>query len=88
MSAPGISVEGIHVLNDSGPQRVQVDIPQQFQQIGIPVADDGFIAILKQVADPVVAQVKGNGITSQQAAHKMGKCGGSRLNQKMEMGVQ
>ncbi|MEZ4600494.1 MAG: hypothetical protein R2940_11965 [Syntrophotaleaceae bacterium] len=88
MAAPGIILEGIQVFNDSGTQRIQVDIPHQFQQVGIAVADNGFVTILEQVADTIVAQVENYGVTGKQTAHEMRKLGDMGLYQQMEMGIQ
>jgi len=39
-----------------------MDIADQFKEMAVFIADDGFITVLKQVARPLMPQVKGYGI--------------------------
>jgi len=48
-----------------------MDIPDQFQKVWIFLADDGFIAVLKEVPTALVALVEGNGIARHEAAHDL-----------------
>jgi len=47
-----------------------MDIPNQFFEVGILLTNDGFVAILKELAFTVVPPVKGNGISGEQPSHQ------------------
>ncbi len=46
-----------------------MDVTDQFQQVSIFLAQNGFVAVLEQVAVPPVSQVKGNRIAGQKPEH-------------------
>jgi hypothetical protein len=57
VAAPGITVQFRDSRNESGPDRVQMDITNQCQKIIVFVAEDGFIAVLEQMARAAVPPV-------------------------------
>ncbi len=65
MSAPPVVVQSIEVANSSGAQRIKVNIPDQFQQIGLLVTDNGFVAVLKQVAAATMTEIESGGMSGQ-----------------------
>jgi hypothetical protein len=73
VAAVRIPVKFRHFLNQAGPDRVEMDIPHQFQEVGILFGDDALIAILKEVPFAGVAAVMPNSVSSQQAAHDGGQ---------------
>jgi hypothetical protein len=50
-----------------------MDIAHQFEKIALLFTYDGFVAVLKQVTLPAVAQVVGDGVSGEQAAHESGQ---------------
>ena len=58
--------------------RVKVNIPDKFLQIGIFLADNGFVTILKQLAVALVAAIKTDGIASKKPSHYRSKGDKSR----------
>jgi hypothetical protein len=70
MPRPGIAVQSIHITNCPGPQRIEVDIPDQFQKIRFFLAYDGFVTVLKEMPNPAMPQVKGYSIPGQQPPHE------------------
>ena len=46
-----------------------MNIPDQLQKIGVFLAQDGFIAILKKVSGPSVSSVEITGVSGQQSTH-------------------
>ena len=50
-----------------------MDIPDQFLEIDILLADDGFIAVLKKLAVAFVPLIEADGIAGQQSSHKGGE---------------
>ena len=59
-----------------------MDVAYQFEQIGIPLAQDGFIPVLKQMP---MAAVKGLGIARQQTTHGCGDGHGAGFEQQVKM---
>lgn len=81
----GIRIQIRQILDHFGPQRVQVNGAHQFQLIGVFLALDGFVAILKQVAAAVMSSIKADHITGQQPAHQGGQ--GNIAGSEKEKGV-
>lgn len=46
-----------------------MDIADKFQEIGIFLADDGFVAVLKKVATTFMFFVEGNRVSGHETAH-------------------
>jgi len=40
-----------------------MNITNQFQEINLFLAENGFVAILKKLAVPLISVIKGNGVT-------------------------
>jgi hypothetical protein len=47
VSAIGVSVQFFEILNNTGTNRVQMNIPDKFFKIDIFLANNGFVTILK-----------------------------------------
>jgi hypothetical protein len=62
-----------------------VNIARQFQQVGIILADDRFISILKEMAMPSVSQVEVDHITGKEFAHTLGNRLATGTNQQMKV---
>ena len=73
MPGPCIAVEGGEIGNQSGPQRIEVDIANQFEEVGIFLADDGFVAVLKEMPGTVVTAIEIDGIACEKSAHEGGE---------------
>lgn len=65
-----------------------MDVPNQLQQIGVLVADDGFVTILEKMAGALVAQVEDHGVAGQQSPHDLGEGALIRPQQQMEVVVE
>jgi len=50
-----------------------VDVAHQLQQIGILLAEDGFVSVLKEGAVAAMASIVGEGITGEEPPHEGGK---------------
>jgi hypothetical protein len=59
----GIPPQSFHILYDSSPERIQVNVSHQLQQIGIFLAQDGFITILEEMPMPPITMIEKNGIS-------------------------
>ena len=62
-----------------------MDITDQFQQVGILLAQDRFVTILEQDPMPTVSSVVGHGVTGQEPAHHVCHGNHSRPDQKVDM---
>lgn len=69
VTAPGILVQLIERFDDMCAYRVEMDIPDQGEQVVFFVAKDGLVAVLEQVASSLVAAVEILGIPGQELAH-------------------
>jgi hypothetical protein len=71
MATPGIPVEVREIGNEPGPQGVKVEIAHQFPEVGVLFHHDGFVPVLEEVADTLVAPIVGEGIAGEEAAHEL-----------------
>jgi hypothetical protein len=49
MAAPRIVIEFTYIIRHTGPYWIEVDITDQFQEVGFFFAHDGFIPVLEKV---------------------------------------
>jgi len=68
-------LEFFHPRHNSGTDGVEVNIAYEFLQVGVFLADDGFVSILKKLATALIAAVKADGVTRKQSSHERGKVG-------------
>jgi hypothetical protein len=57
------------IVNDPGPQRVEVDIGHQLPEISVFFAEDRFVAVLKKMPVAAVPAVEAHRIAGQKPAH-------------------
>ena len=69
VAGPGVFVQFFEILRQFSTQRVEMDIADKFQEIGIFLADDGFVAVLKKVATTFMLFVEGNRVSGHETAH-------------------
>lgn len=85
MAAPWVAIQLSQVLHETGTQGIEVDVADQFQKIRLLFTDDGLIAVLKEMPDTAMAEVKGNGMTGEEAAHESGKLCPIGAEQEMQV---
>jgi hypothetical protein len=85
VAGPGVAVESAERGNDLRPDRVQVEVADEFQQVGLFLHHDGFIAVLESMPDPLVAAVEGPSVPRQKGAHAAGQ--GPRPGADQQMGM-
>ena len=83
MSTVWITVQFAHMGDNLGPQRVQMDVADEFLQIEIFLAQYGFEAVLKQGAVATVPVIEMDHISRQQPSHEGGKSRVPRSQKKM-----
>jgi hypothetical protein len=58
MTAPRIAIQFVHPSYQTSPERIKVDISDQFQKIKIALTNDGFVPVLKKVTASAVTKIK------------------------------
>jgi hypothetical protein len=85
MTTEWVMIQFFNIPHNPCPKRVQVNVSHQFQKIVVFLTQYGFVAILEKMAMPVMALIKGDGISSQQASHHSGNGNLPGLYQQMKM---
>jgi hypothetical protein len=85
MPAIRIAVQSGQMRNPSRPERVQMDIPNQFLKIGLFLAYNGFIPILWQMPMALVPPIETDHIPGQQSPYQSGKGNFARPRKKVSM---
>jgi hypothetical protein len=73
MTGPRVSIQVTQLFYHIRTQRIQVNVTHQLQQVGIRVAEYGFVAVLKYVTTAAMMAVVVTGVTSQQRRHQFGQ---------------
>jgi len=66
-------IESPEVINHIGSERIQVNIAHKFFKVGVFLADNGFIPVLKKLPMTPVTVVKADRISGQKSAHQYSK---------------
>jgi hypothetical protein len=70
VARPGVAVQGPQIGDDLGAERVEVEIPDQFQEVGLRLHHDGLVPVLEEVADAFVAPIEGPRVPGEQRPHE------------------
>ena len=62
----------LHVPEGTLCNRVKMNIPYKPLKIGILIANDGFISVLKKVTMTLVTDIIGYGVACEKASHELG----------------
>jgi hypothetical protein len=73
MPAVSVTVQMSYIGNNACAQRVEMDIPDQFQQVGIFLADNGLESVLKKGAMTKVSAIEADDVSGQQPVHEFRK---------------
>lgn len=71
--------------DDAGAEGIEVDVADELQEIGFLLAEDGLVAVLEQVAGPLMASVVPDRIGRQKAPHHLCKRVPSRPEEQMKV---
>jgi hypothetical protein len=85
MAGPGIPVQGAEIRNYCRPEGVEVEVPDQFEEIRLILHHDGFVAILEEVARAPMAAIEASGVAGQESSHTPRERAAPATNE--EMGV-
>ena len=73
MAGVSIRIEGSEIFNHVRAERIEMNIPDQFEQVWFFLAEDRFVAVLKKVVEPLVTLVERDGIAGEQPSHGPGQ---------------
>ncbi|BDV42290.1 hypothetical protein GURASL_12130 [Geotalea uraniireducens] len=73
MAGPVIRVKRVEAGNDVSSQRIEMNVPNELQKVGIFLADDRLVPILEEMPASIVSEVEDDGVTGQQPTHKRRK---------------
>jgi hypothetical protein len=85
MPTPWVLIQLGNRFYQTHPQWIQMNITDQFKQVGVFLADDRFVAILKEMPRSFVLEVEDNRVTGQKTPHEYGKLCRPWAEQQMEM---
>ena len=85
VARPGISIQGTNILEHAGPDRIEVNVSGQLQQIRVLLTNDRFVSILKQMPVAPVPQVEIDDISGEKAPHALGQGLAARSHQEVKM---
>lgn len=85
MTGEPIRLQRRHIVNDPGPQRIEVDIGHQLPEIRILFAENRLVAVLKKVTVAAVPAVEAYRVASQKPAHDRGDRTASGVQKQMGM---
>jgi hypothetical protein len=85
MARPGVPLQASESWNDLGPKRVEVEVADQFEQVGLLVHRDGLVPVLAQMPHPLMAAIEGPRVAGEERAHTVGEGPGARPDEEMEM---
>lgn len=85
MTTPGITIQLGQVFDQSGSEWIEMNVADQFKQVSILFADDGFVTVLEYMAATVMAVVETDGVAGQQASHQAGEFDSLRDQQQVKV---
>ena len=85
MPGPGIVAQPAEIRDHLCPKGIQVNVADQLQEVGLCLHYDGLVAVLEQVAHPLMAAIERPGVSGEEGAHAARERPTPRPDQ--EMGV-
>jgi hypothetical protein len=55
-------IKGGHIRNKPGPQGVEMNVPDELEEVAVFLANDRFVTILKKMADALVTTIEADSI--------------------------
>ena len=69
MPGPWIPIERWKIAHDAGPERVEMDVADEFEEIRLLFHHGGFVTVLEEMAGAVVPAVEGAGVSGEERPH-------------------
>ena len=73
VAGPGVPVQRAEIGDDRRPERVQVEVAHEFEEVRLLLHHDGLVAVLEEMARALVAAVEGAGVAGEEAPHAPGE---------------
>jgi hypothetical protein len=70
VSTPWEGLKSPKILNQAAPQRIQVDVAHQLQEVRVVLANNRLESVMEQMPDPAVTPVEVNGVRRHQTPHE------------------
>jgi hypothetical protein len=70
VTASRVAPERFNILDDTGPERIQMNVTHQLEQVRLLFTQNGFVSVLKQDTVPTLPAVELQCVTGQQPAHE------------------
>jgi hypothetical protein len=80
-----VEFERIEVPNYSCTERIEVNVADQFEKVWFLFTEDGFVAVLEEMAGSFVTPVERDGIAGQEATHDAGNGRNARPKEEMDV---
>ena len=85
MPAPRIPRKGTEICHHLRPDGVEVEVADEFQEVGFLLHHDGFVPVLEEMTRPVVAAVEGPRVPREETAHAPGEGAMPRPEQEVRV---
>lgn len=85
MAVPGIAVQFFYGLYHFGTHGIEMDVPDQGQKIVVLIAEDGFVAVLEEMAGAAIAAIKIQGVPGEEFSHDCGDARFSALKKEVNV---
>ena len=85
VSAPGVGLQGMEIMDETRAKRVQVNVPDQLQQVRLLLHHHGPEPVLEEMAPSAVPPIECPSIAPQERAHRAAKWAASRAYQQVQV---
>ena len=85
MAAPLVFVQRLHIRHNVCAQGIEMNISDQFEQVGFLLADNGLVPVLENMPGAAMPSIESNGISGEQTAHELFELDASGAEQQVEM---
>jgi len=85
VAGPGVALQGAEVGHHLRPERIQVEIAHELEEVPVLLHHDRLVPVLEEVARPAVPAVEGPGVAGEERAHAPGQR--ARPGPHQEVGV-
>jgi hypothetical protein len=88
MAAPGVPIKFVYRFDEAGPQRIEMNISNQFEKVVFLVANNRLVPVLEKMAGAMVPEVEGHCVPGQKSPHEISQGGLARAQEKVDMIVE
>jgi len=85
VAAPGITVQLFYGLYHPGSHGIEMDVPDQGQKIVVLITEDGFVAVLEEMAGAAMAAIEIQSVPGEEFSHDGGDAGLAALEKDVDV---